>query len=349
MKTTIPEPAARTAWAARLRPPAARPPGAVRRRAGPPTAAFAVLVVAALVALPGGPARAFTGEHHEDITRRALPWQPATLAEMADARDGAVNADDKRPYFDLGPLHCDNADYLAPRHAPDYPRTRDRATTELVACVGTSVARFRNALRAADGLVDADGRVRTDQTDLSARCIWDERPAPAKCAVLEQLGRGWHPLEDFYAHSNWTDRAAPGPIGTANPPGLGRTDVAPFFDIRRYSGMKDADWAREVRALVPEDLATGCYPDLDSTGVRPADCAGRVAHNRDLNKDTPASVRSKTGDNFRRATAAASAEISRQWKAFEAELRATYPDMRRGAQMVCALVHDDPAAACPPP
>ncbi|MEC4571357.1 hypothetical protein [Streptomyces virginiae] len=309
--------------------------------------AAALTALTALVALPGDRAAAFTGDNHEDITRRALPWQPATLTAMADARDGAVNADDKRPYFDLGPLHCDNADYLAPRHAPDYPRTRDEATTELVACVGTSVARFRRAVRAADGLVDADGRVRADQTDLSAPCTWDERPGPAKCAVLEQLGRGWHPLEDFYSHSNWADRAAPGALGITNPPGLGRSEVAPFFDIRRYSAMKDADWTREVRALVPEDLATGCYPDFDSTGVKPADCDGRVAHNRDLNKDTPASARAKTGDNFRRATAGATAEITRQWKAFEDELRSAYPEGGRGAQMVCALVHDDPVTDCP--
>ncbi|MEU4123873.1 MULTISPECIES: hypothetical protein [Streptomyces] len=309
--------------------------------------AAALTAVTALVALPGGRAAAFTGDNHEDITRRALPWEPATLTAMADARDGAVNADDKRPYFDLGPLHCDNADYLAPRHARDYPRTRDEASTELVACVGTSVARFRKAVRAADGLVDAHGRVRADQTDLSTPCTWDERPGPAKCAVLEQLGRGWHPLEDFYSHSNWADRAAPGALGIANPPGLDRSEVAPFFDIRRYSAMEDADWTREVRALVPEDLATGCYPDFDSTGVKPASCHGRVAHNRDLNKDTPASARAKTDDNFRRATAGATAEITRQWKSFEDELRSAYPEGGRGAQMVCALVHDDPVTDCP--
>ncbi|MEV7585089.1 hypothetical protein [Streptomyces erythrochromogenes] len=313
-------------------------------------AAAALLTAAALtalVALPGGTAHAFTGDNHEDITRRALPWEPATLTEMADARDGAVNANDKRPYFDLGPLHCDNADYLAPRHDPRYPRTRDEATTELIACVGTSVARFRNAVRAADGLVDAEGRVRADQTDLSAHCTWDERPGPAKCDVLEQLGRGWHQLEDFYSHSNWTDEAAPGAIGVANPPGLRRSGVVPFFDIRRYSAMEDADWNREVRALVPEDLATGCYPDFDSTGVKPADCTGRVAHNRDLNKDTPASARAMTDDNFRHATAGATAEITRQWNAFKEELLAAHPEHGRGAQMVCALVHDDPVADCP--
>ncbi|MEV7523313.1 hypothetical protein [Streptomyces sp. NPDC091371] len=312
------------------------------------SAAVAALLAAALSTVPGGPAHAFTGANHEDITRAALPWEPVTLTAMADAHDGAVNANDHRPYFDVGPLHCDNADYLGPRHAADYPRTRDEATTELLACIRTSVARFRNAVQAADGLVDADGTVRADQSDLSSPCTWDEQKAGrAKCAVLEQLGRGWHQIEDFYSHSNWADRAAPGRIGLDNPPGLERAAPAPFLDIRRYSTMKDADWTREARERIPADLTTGCYPDFDSTGVKPDDCEGRVPHNRVLNKDTPASERSRTGDNFRRAADGATTEVTRQWNDFKAELLAAYPDHRRGAQMVCALVHDDPAAACP--
>ncbi|MGW6411435.1 hypothetical protein ACWF95_30180 [Streptomyces vinaceus] len=312
------------------------------------SAAVAAGLAAALAVLPGGAAHAFTGANHEDITRAALPWEPVTLTAMADARVGAVNANDRRPYFDVGPLHCDNADYLAPRYSAGYPRTRDEASTELLACVRTSVARFRNAVRAADGLVDADGRVRAGQSDLSTPCTWDEKPGQAKCAVLEQLGRGWHQIEDFYAHSNWSDRPAAGPVGLVNPPGLGRTDHPPFLDIRRYSAMTDADWTRQAREHIPEDLTTGCYPDVDSTGVKPADCDGRVTHNRTLNKDTAASPRAATGDNFRRATAGATAEITRQWNDFKAALLAAYPGHGRGAQMVCALVHDDPAAACRP-
>ncbi len=310
------------------------------------SAAVAALLAAALSIVPGGPVHAFTGDNHEDITRAALPWEPVTLTAMADARDGAINADDHRPYFDVGPLHCDNADYLDLRYAVGYPRTRDEASTELLACIRTSVARFRNAVRAADGLVDADGTVRADQSDLSSPCTWDEKPGRAKCAVLEQLGRGWHPIEDFYSHSNWSDRAADGPIGLANPPGLERTELVPFLDIRRYSAMNDADWTREARERIPVDLTTGCYPDIDSTGVKPADCDGRVAHTRTLNKDTVASPRGKTGDNFHRAKAGASAELTRQWNDFKAELLTVYPDHRRGAQMICALAHDDPAAAC---
>ncbi|MFJ8014072.1 hypothetical protein [Streptomyces sp. NPDC096339] len=320
------------------------------RRPGAPraaSAALAALLAAALTAVPGGPAHAFTGDNHEAVTRAALPWEPVTLTAMADARDGAINANDHPPYFDIGPLHCDNADYLAPRYAPAYPRTRDEATTELLACIRTSVTRFRGAVRAADGLVDAEGKVRADQSDLSSPCTWDGKPDRAKCGVLEQLGRGWHQLEDFYSHSNWTDRPAPGPVSLDNPPGLGRSAPAPFLDIRRYSAMEDAEWTSDARARIPADLATGCYPDVDSTGVRSPGCEGRVPHNRVLNKDTAAAARSGTDDNFGHATAGATAEITRQWNDFKADLLAAYPDHDRGAQMVCALTHDDPAAACP--
>ncbi|QGZ52657.1 hypothetical protein GPZ77_34165 [Streptomyces sp. QHH-9511] len=126
------------------------PPSLVRATG---TAVF----VMALAAVPPAPALAFTGGNHEDITRAALPWESATLSEMADARDGAINANDHGGYFLLGPLHCDNADYLAPRYVQSYPRSRDEATTELLACIRTSVAHFRNAIQAADGLVDAQG------------------------------------------------------------------------------------------------------------------------------------------------------------------------------------------------
>ena len=318
-----------------------------RPRPGLARTTTAAVFVIALAAAPSDAALAFTGGNHESVTWAALPWEPATLTEMADARDGAINANDHGGYFLLGPLHCDNADYLAPRYVQDYPRSRDEATTELLACIRTSVARFRNAIRAADGLVDAEGKVRADQSDLSSHCTWKEAPDRAKCDVLEQLGRGWHQIQDFYSHSNWSDRAAPGPVGLDNPPGLARTDVAPFFDIRRYSTMEDADWTRDARARIPVDLATGCYSDFDSTGVKADDCAGRVAHNRDLNKDTAASRRSKTGDNFSHAISGATAETTRQWNDFKAELRTTYPDHRRGEQMICALVHDDPASSCP--
>ncbi|WP_405704979.1 hypothetical protein [Streptomyces sp. NBC_00069] len=319
----------------------------VRRLPATALVSLASLVCGACpILLPAGPAQAFTGGNHEKITRAALQWEPRSLTAMADSRDGAIVADDQGDYFKLGPLHCDNADHLASRHAFAYPRTRDEANTELLACIRGSVARLRAAVRHADGLVDSRGRIIAGQSDLASPCTWNGRAGRAKCSVLEQLGRGWHPIEDFYAHGNWSDRAGADPIGTANPPGLNRTDIAPFLDIRRYGSMNDADWTKEAVGLFPEDLTTGCYPDFESTGVKPTDCAGRIEHTPTLNKDTEAAPRSTNG-NFQRATALATQDIARQWKDFTAELITTYPDHGRGEQMVCALTHDTPAAGCP--
>ncbi|CAM5625646.1 hypothetical protein STANM337S_05979 [Streptomyces tanashiensis] len=265
-----------------------------------------------------------------------------TLEELARVIRG-----DEHLYYRKGYEIARFLEHAGWQRVPEYHGEYRREWALARLCIRTSVTRFRNAVEAADGLVDADGKVRADQSDLSSHCTWDEKPQRAKCEVLEQLGRGWHQIEDFYSHSNWTDRAAPGPIGLENPPGLGRTEVAPFLDMGRYSGMKDADWTRDARTLIPVGLTTGCYTDVDSTGVKPADCDGRVSHNRALNKDTAASARSKPDDNFRHATAGATAEITRQWNDFKADLLKTYPDHGRGAQMICALVHDDPAGACP--
>ncbi|WP_073907308.1 hypothetical protein [Streptomyces sp. CB00455] len=298
-----------------------------------------------LAVLVPGPAHAYSGNNHEKITRAALHWESGSLAAMADARDGAIVADDDGEYFNLGFLHCDNADYLAPRYASAYPRTRDEATTELLACIRGAVARLREAVRHADELVDDDGRIIPRQSDLDPPCAWNEKERRAKCKVLEQLGRGWHPIEDFYSHSNWADKADAGPVNTDNPPGLNRTAIAPFFDVRRYSSMDDPAWAREAAGLVPEDLATGCYPDFESTGLKPVGCTGRIKHNGTLNKDTEASRRSGNG-NFQRAADLAAREITRQWNDFTAELVETYPEHGRGQQMVCALTHDHPVSSC---
>nr|WSX49333.1 CinY protein [Streptomyces sp. NBC_00974] len=309
--------------------------------------ATALACGACLLVLVPGPARAFSGGNHEKITRAALSWEPRSLSAMADSREGAIVAGDQGDYFGLGIAHCDNADYLAPRYGAAYPRTRDEATTELLACIRGSVARLRAAVRDADGLVDAQGGIIAGQSALAPACTWNERPERAKCEVLEQLGRGWHAIEDFYSHANWSDKPdGSGPVGVTRPPGLNRTTVAPFLDIRRYSSMNDADWTREAARLIPEDLATGCYPDFDSTGSKPVDCAGRIKHNGTLNKDTEASRRAGNG-NFQRAFELASKDVARQWKDFTQELVETYPDHRRGEQMICALTHDDPVSSCP--
>jgi hypothetical protein len=302
--------------------------------------------LSAVIITAGSPARAFNEDNHSKITKAALySWDAKTLKEMVDAKNGAVVADDHAPYAQFGPLHCDNADYVGPRFADHYPRTRDDANAEFVACVAGAVSRFKKAVTYANDLVDASGKVIPSAVDLSKPCQWDDQLGRAKCNVLEQLGRGWHPIEDFYAHSNWTDQSGPGPIGVDNPYGLRETTLPDFFEIRRFSRLSQPDWVAQVISAIPPDLATGCIPGyFESTGAR-ADCAGRITH-ATLNKDSASTSRSKWGDNFAHAIAFATKDVQRQWHDFQDELLTQYPKNQRGRAMICAIIHDDPVRSC---
>jgi hypothetical protein len=288
-------------------------------------------------------AHAFSGGNHEEITRAALPWESKSLAAMADGDNGAVVANDHGAYFDDGTLHCDNADYLAPEYGPGYPRSRQQADAEIIACVRAALTRFEKAVAAADRLVDAGGKVKPAEVRLSPACQWNDKPGRAKCDVYENLGRSWHPIEDFYSHSNWTDWPSPYALGVHNPPGLKRDAVAEFFTLRRYSSLSEQQWVDDATRHIPRDLSTGCYPDADSTG-HVSDCTGRTTHNGDLNKDTINSKRSMIRSNFDEAVSMATRDIARQWRDYQDELRARYGT--RANTMICAVTHDDPVTAC---
>ncbi|MFF0415351.1 hypothetical protein ACFYUY_33570 [Kitasatospora sp. NPDC004745] len=317
-----------------------------RRLLAPGAACLALLCSTALGAAT--PAQAFSGGNHERITRAALGaggWHPNSLTAMADGNSGAIVANDHGEYFGIGKLHCDNADYLDPRYDGRYPRSRQQADAEIIDCIDGSVHNFKRAVAAADRLVDANGHVLAAQTSLSPACTWNDQPGRAKCEVLEDLGRGWHQIEDFYAHSNWVDQAGPGAVGVRNPPGLGRTDLPAFFSIARYSAMSRTDWAKDATGHIPHDLATGCYPDRDHTGTV-SDCANRVTHDGVLNKDTADSPRSAAGHNFDRAYDLAVKDITRQWNDFKGELQRRYPNNDRAKAMICAITHDHPDKTC---
>ncbi|MEV7603190.1 hypothetical protein AB0O91_38055 [Kitasatospora sp. NPDC089797] len=307
----------------------------------------ACLTLLCSVVATATPAQAFSGGNHEKITRAALGaagWHANSLTAMADGNSGAIVANDHGDYFGIGELHCDNADYLDPRYDGHYPRSREQANAEIIDCIGSSIDHVKRAVAAADRLVDAKGHVVGAQTSISPACSWNDRPGRAKCEVLEDLGRGWHQIEDFYAHSNWVDHPGPGAVGVRNPPGLGRTDLPAFFSISRYSGMSRADWVKDATGHIPHDLATGCYPDRDHSGTV-SNCANRVTHDGVLNKDTKDSPRSTVGGNFDHAYDLAVKDITRQWKEFKDELQHRYGNGRAQA-MVCAITHDHPDKTC---
>jgi hypothetical protein len=318
----------------------------------------AALVLAGFLTSVPGVAVAFGtieggGQHreHERITRAAVGchgpagdcFEPASLNQLAGhgQQFGAVGSPDRNEVSDPA-AHCDGADFLA----GSYPRTREQATASLRQCVDHLRLRLREAVGNAAGLLDAEGRIVAAETELDTDCrlapTVDER---AKCTALESFGRALHGVQDFYAHSNWTDVGDPDrPAGAGNPPGLRRSAPSPVLDLRG-SGAP----------AVPADLTTGCFVLRDQIpGV--GACAGRVTHAA-LNKDNglvdpadgttsaPATLRGRTGQNFARAVAGAVIETRHQWREFRAALETAY-GARKASLMACALTRDDPPADC---
>ncbi|MGK5729130.1 CinY protein [Streptomyces sp. URMC 124] len=315
-----------------------------------------------LMTVQAPPARAFgtvntLGQHaeHERITRAALAcppgtpsdgscFEPRSLDQMAghSGTFGAVGAPDTDEIVSPA-AHCDNADYLA---QSGYARTRDQATKELLACVARLQTRFAEGVTAAGSTLDADGSVASRETDLAKDCTFTLGvPGRNKCEAFEGLGRALHGVQDFYSHSNWTDKADPGrPTGKDNPPGLNLPAPSPLFAL--------AGGQLPQHSAVPAELTTGCY------SLVPLGCSGRVQHG-DLNKDkglidaatgatsAPGTARGKTGGNFDRAVQGAVADTRRQWADFRSALVTRY-GKERGERVACVLTHDDAVRACAP-
>ncbi|KAL2165024.1 hypothetical protein VTH06DRAFT_320 [Thermothelomyces fergusii] len=327
-------------------------------------------------------APAVLGQHneHEMITRLAFQcpdgqksdgicFEPRSLDQLAgyhvnvmgialtgSGTNGAVGAPDTFDPFPEGPeAHCDDADYL---DIPGYPQSRAEANAKLQACVDHLRHRFRQAVGAADRLLDDRHRIRREMVQLSlpyGDCTfafpeWQHDDyGRAKCSTLEGFGRALHGIQDFYAHSNWADSADPTrPISISNPPGLGMTGSAPFLDLRA-NGTIPAD-------QIPRNLTTGCF-NLPDIKLGSGACKGRVTHHA-LSKDrgiinldgtfgaTEADPRSEAvSTNFQRAVQAAVQHSRELWADLRDEIRRTYGNVT-GDLMICSLVRDDPVKDC---
>ncbi|KJY42065.1 CinY protein [Streptomyces sp. NRRL B-1568] len=322
----------------------------------------AALIAPTLVALQTPPAQAFgtvntLGQHaeHERITRAALTcapgipsdgscFEPRSLDQVAGHKGtfGAVGAPDSDEAA-TPEAHCDNADFLA---TPGYPRSREQATRQLLACVAKLQTRFREGVDAAGETLNSDGGIAPSESDLNKDCTFTLGiPGRNKCEAIEGFGRALHGVQDFYSHSNWADKAAADrPLGTANPPGLGLPAPSPLLALSTGRPPLASD--------VPRDLSTGCF------SLVPLVCAKRVAHG-DLNKDTglidpvagstadPTTPRGRTADNFDRAVHGAITDTRRQWADFRTALAERY-GKSRGETIACVLTHDAPARDCTP-
>ncbi len=328
------------------------------------TIALAACVLTALL-LPGS-AAAFgtvnlpgTGQsaEHERMTRAALAcpsgmksddtcFEPASIGQLAGRTGtfGAVGQPDVPPP-EGAESHCDDADYL---DTGSYPISRAAATATLEECVTHMQAQFSESwIRARRILFDGRDVIDPAQVTVSPDCVFRGNGGQrAKCDVIYYLGRALHGVQDFYAHSNWADEAAPGARDRNNPPGLNRSSLPPFLDLRHIS----------LSLSVPADLSTGCFALEELTGGSVFSCRRRVRH-LVLNKDkgqidpvtgttsAPTTSRGRVGSNFAKAVAGAIADTRRQWADLRSQILNAYGP-RRGGLMVCAVTHDDPVKDC---
>ncbi len=302
---------------------------------------------------------------HERITRRALAcppgvpsdnscFEPATLDELAGKAGtfGAIGIPDRGPLIEDASFHCDGGDHLA---VPGYPQSKAKARKALAACRTRMVQNLRAATVRAGALLDDQGRIRADQVSLG--CVFvGGISGRAKCNVLESMGLMLHTAQDFYAHTNWTDRPGKGLIGPGNPPGLSKTAPAQYIDLRG-------------RTPFPVGLISGCFgsgpvilpipgllgkPESKYCNYGFLGGLNRVKH-RDLNKDegtidpvlknAGATSRGKVNGNFGRAVRVAAADTSDKWATLGEALVARY-GRSRGTLMICAIVRDDPVRDC---
>lgn len=280
---------------------------------------------------------------HERITRAALNFLgPKTLDELAGKNGtfGGVGAPDRpgRGLINDASAHCDGADHLA---YGGYPQSRTTALWHLTACRNKIDKHMAAALAAAKLLI------KPDKANTALNCPFDGSGGSAKCRVLEELGLAFHGAQDFYSHTNWNDKAAPGAVTAENPPGLGRTGRAPFMETNAGGPF-------------PDGLISGCFEGVPEAAFcnygipLPYLTSHRVKHEY-LNKDKgpigasgasgPGTTdRGKHSGNFKRAVGAAIEDTAQRYAAFEKSIMSTYGD-KDATRITCALRSDD-AAKC---
>lgn len=302
----------------------------------PPFERSLFLALCAALSLGPLPARAFDpfpveggpGEHRR-ILDAALgcPAGDGAHCWTVAARDRlepALRRPDITAITLWNPAHCDGGDLPDGRGAAALSACRDWIRAELDAAVG-----------AADRLVDADGTPVPVRGRCGAFLAGDTDPL---CRVDHHLGRALHAAQDFYAHTNWTDRPLPPTeVSLRSPQGLGGTGPIPWL-------------APDDAGSPPAGLMSGCFLFFPE-GLF---CQGRTRH-ADLNKDrrygsdTPpvgGTPRGAVGGNFARAFDAAGGETARILTDLEARLVATYGGAR-GRAMACVIRGVEPGACTP--
>jgi hypothetical protein len=302
---------------------------------------FAAGVAAVVVAVFASEATAFgiappergVGREHERITRAAVTgMDKATLDQLAGAGEepGAVGAPDA---FGTGATaHCEGGDFLD----ESYPQTEAEAQVALTACRTLIVGELEAAVAAAKPLATATAE------DVALDCDFESGGGSTKCKVLLHLGRALHAAQDFYAHTNWVDKPAAGPVSAANPPGLGKKGRSLWLDPRTQvpfpEGLMSGCSSQDDLPLNTCDYGTW-MPGLGLERVRRATLgkdSGPIGRGGSTGQGLTA--RGAINDNFRNAVAAAVEDTRDKVEYFKERVLATYG--AEGEAILCAFAHD---------
>ena len=286
------------------------------------------------------------GSEHEKITRAAVKdLDPKTLSQLAGSGEdpGAVGLPDTsdRGLRKLVEAHCYGGDFLDPGdpNTAVYAQSAEAAHAALTTCRQFIMSHLDDAIGWAGALVKADAEA------VAIPCRFDGKQLGAKCNVLENLGLAFHASQDFYAHTNWVDRPAKGPLTPTNPPGMNQSGRAKWLDPR-------------LSEPFPEGLISGCPGDLRVLGVTfgceygmlpPLVGKFRVMR-QDLAKDTGpiggatggigTSPRGQINGNFARAVAAAVEDTADKWAYFKEQVARKY-GQSRATRILCILKQDE--------
>lgn len=311
---------------------------------------FAAVLFAVVAVLIPEPAFTFgtinagvQNAEHEKITRLGLAGfniGAKTIDEIAGKTGtfGAVGSPDVRLIFQKS-AHCDGGDFLA---VAGYPQTAAGAAANIVACRKWIFSKLDEAVTDAKGLLSEGTLDKLSYGKIP--CIYSGKKGRAKCNVLEDLGVALHTAQDFYAHSNWADAAAPGAITPGNPPGLNQPGIAAYINpLSRTAGF-------------PKGLITGCFDGVpESQHCTYASGKLRIKH-AFLTKDTGSidvatgasgkgtTPRGAVANNFAKAVAIAIADTHDKWAWFEAAVLKKY-GAKNGKLIICRMRSDD-ASAC---
>lgn len=303
--------------------------------------AAGVLLVSSSAAFAFGTIHSFgQNAEHERITRHALGcgvvngpdqcFHAWSLDELAGANGtfGAVGAPDNPANGRLSDAksHCDNGDYL---DVPNYPQSPQKASSAITACRDYMAEKINEAVRDAGPLIK-NGKLDDGQIPTILACRFNYTKGRAFCNVIEDFGISLHASQDFYSHSNWTDRAdATRPISLENPPGLNNSGPAPYIGL-------------ETPVQMPAGLITGCFAGLPPNGT--SGCPGRVTHyylNKDKGTIDPVigggtTPRGQINNNFRNAVVAAISDTQLKWRFLQRRLISQYGE-KNASLMICAL------------